>query len=92
MPRLLPFWRNATWALLIFTAWMILITVMTASLAPAVLWLIGLFVVVILWLASRSKLNVPIYGPAGRKWIVSAATAERRVRNGWTYQPQATRP
>ncbi len=58
MTRLLPQWRKATWALLIFTAWMILISTTTPSVAPIVLWFIGLFVVVLLWLISRSKLDI----------------------------------
>jgi hypothetical protein len=76
---------------LIFTAWMILIWATTASVAPIVLWFIGLFVVLLLPLMSRSKLNVRINGPGGREWTVSAATAERRVRVGWSYAPQAER-
>jgi hypothetical protein len=92
MNRFLPKWRTATWALLIFTAWMIIIWATTASMAPIVLWFIGLLVVVALRLMSRPKQNVRIYGPNGREWLVSAMTAERRVRNGWTYQPQAARP
>jgi hypothetical protein len=92
MTRFLPHWRTATWALLIFTAWMILMWATTASAAPIVMWFIGLFVVLGLWLVSGTKLNTRIYGPAGQEWIVSAATAERRVRSGWSYQPAASRP
>jgi hypothetical protein len=92
MARFFPAWRKATWALLIFTVWMIVMWATTGSVAPIVMWFIGLLVVVILWFLTSNKLNVPIYGPAGQQWIVSAATAERRVRSGWSYQPQATRP
>jgi hypothetical protein len=70
----------------------IVMWVATASVAPIVLWFIGLAVVLGLWLIRGTQLNVPIYGPAGQRWIVSAATAERRVRSGWSYQPQVTRP
>jgi hypothetical protein len=90
--RFLPQVPTAVWALLIFTTWMIIMWATTASIAPIVLWFIGLFVVAVLRLMSRPKQNVPIYGPGGREWLVSAATAERRVRRGWSYQPQATRP
>jgi hypothetical protein len=88
MTRFLPHWPKATWALLIFTAWMILISATTTTMAPVVLWFVGLSVVVLLWLVSGTKLNVRIYGPGGKEWTVSAATAKRRVGNGWSYQPQ----
>ena len=88
--RFLP--RGSTWALLILTVWMIVMWATTGSIAPMVLWSVGLFVVVLLRLISRPKQNVRIYGPNGREWVVSAATAERRVRDGWSYQPQASRP
>jgi hypothetical protein len=92
MTRFLPRWRVATWALLLLTAWMIILWVTTASFAPMVLWFIGLVGVVALRLLSRPRQNVRIYGPNGREWLVSARIAERRVRNGWSYQPQAPRP
>jgi hypothetical protein len=92
MTRFFPVWRKATWALLIFTVWMIVMWATTASVAPIVLWFIALSVVIALWLIRGTQLNVPIYGPAGQEWIVSAATAERRVRSGWSYQPQVIRP
>jgi hypothetical protein len=92
MDRFLPHWRTATWAVLIFTAWMIIMWATTASIAPLVLWFIGLFVVVVLRLMSRPSQNVPIYGPNGKEWVVTAAMAERRVKTGWSYEPQATRP
>jgi hypothetical protein len=56
------------------------------------MWFIGLFVVVLLRLMSTQKQNVHIYGPNGKDWIVSALAAERRVRNGWSYEPQAPQP
>jgi hypothetical protein len=92
MTRFLPHWLTATWALLIFTAGMIIMWATTGSIAPMVLWLIGMFVVVVLWFMNRPKLNVRIYGPSGKEWTVSAATAERRVAHGWSYEPQASRP
>ena len=42
----------------IFTAWMILISATTPSVAPIILWFIGLFVVILLWLVSRFNPNV----------------------------------
>lgn len=93
MTRLLPHGPTAVWALVIFTAWMIIMWATTGSIAPMVLWFIGLFVVVLLWLMNRPRQNVRIYGPSGRsEWLVSAATAERRVKKGWSYEPQASRP
>jgi hypothetical protein len=71
---------------------MILMWATTGSIAPLVMWFAGLAVVVVLWLASRPRQNVHIFGPNGQEWIVSAVTAERRVRNGWSYQPQNPRP
>ena len=90
--RFLPQGSTAIWALLIFTAWMIIMWATTASIAPIVLWFIGLFVVIVLRFMSRPKQNVRIYGPNGTEWVVSAVTAERRVRHGWSYQPEPSRP
>lgn len=92
MTRFFPVWRKATWALLIFTVWMVVMWATTGSVAPIVMWFIGLAVVLGLWLIRGTQLNTPIYGPAGQQWIVSAATAERRVRSGWSYEPQVIRP
>ena len=90
MTRFVPQWRKATWALLIFTAWMIVISAVTTTMAPVVLWFIGMFVLVLVWFLSRTELNVRIYGPGGKEWTVSAATATRRVRSGWSYEPLAS--
>jgi hypothetical protein len=90
--RFLPQLSTTSWALLIVTAWMVILWATTASLAPIVMWFIGLFVVVLLRLMSTQKQNVHIYGPNGKDWIVSALAAERRVRNGWSYEPQAPQP
>jgi hypothetical protein len=68
---------------------MIIMWATTGSIAPIVLWFIGLSVVVLLWLLNGPKQNVLIYGPGGKKWTVTAALAERRVGRGWTYEPQA---
>jgi hypothetical protein len=92
MTRFLPQWRTATWALLVFTAWMIIMWATTGSIAPIVLWFIGLFVVVVLQVMNGPKQDVLIYGPGGKKWTVTAALAERRVKQGWSYEPQAARP
>ena len=91
MTRFLLHWRTATWALLVFTAWMIIMWATTGSIAPIVLWFIGLFVVVLLQVINGPKQNVPIYGPGGKKWTVNAALAKRRVGQGWSYEPQAPR-
>jgi uncharacterized membrane protein YhaH (DUF805 family) len=90
--RFLPQGSTGIWALLIFTTWMIIMWATTASIAPIVLWFIGLLVVLLLRLISRPKQNVRIYGPNGQEWVVSAMSAARRVRNGWSYQPLASRP
>ena len=92
MTRFLPQWKIGTWAFLLFTAWLILMWATTASAAPILMWFIGLFVALGLWLLSGPKLNVRIYGPNGQEWMVSAATAERRVRGGWSYEPQPSQP
>ena len=89
MTRYLPHLPTASWALLIFTAWMIIMWATTASIAPIVLWFIGLCVLLLLRLMNRPKQNVRIYGPGGKKWTVTAALAERRVGQGWSYEPQA---
>lgn len=56
MSQLLP-QRTATRAPLIFTAvmgaLMIVIAVGATSMGPIAIWFVGLFVVVLLWLASR---------------------------------------
>ena len=88
MTRFLHQARIATWGLGILTAWMVVMWATTGSLVPMVLWFIGLAVVIVLWLLNRPKQNVHIFGPSGKEWVVSAATAERRVRSGWTYEPQ----
>ena len=92
MTRFLPHWRKATWAIVIFTGLMGAWFVMSATLAPLIVWFAGMVVLVTVWLLSRNGLNVLIYGPGGREWTVTAALAERRVGNGWSYEPQTARP
>ena len=53
MTRFLPQLSTAFWAVLIVTAWMIVMWATTGSIAPIVLWSIGLFVVIGLRLLSR---------------------------------------
>jgi len=90
--RYLPRWLTATWTLLIFTIGMIIVWAVTGSLAPVVLWSVALATLAVLWIVNRPRQNIRIYGPNGQEWMVSAATAERRVRSGWSYEPQASRP
>ena len=53
-----------------------------------VIWFIGFIVLGLIWLMSRPKDNVLIYGPDGQQVTVSEKEAQRRVkRGGWTYQP-----
>lgn len=91
MTRFLPHWGTAIWALLIATAWMMIMWATTGSIVPMVLWFVGLSVVLLLWVLKRPRQNVRIYGPSGQEWLVKAATAERRIKSGWSYEPQAIR-
>ncbi|HET7582296.1 MAG TPA: hypothetical protein VFL75_06050 [Candidatus Limnocylindria bacterium] len=87
MTRFLPNAPTATSALVMFTVGMVAIWVVTASIVPVVLWLIGMTAVLLRWLMGRPRQNVHIYGPGGKEWVVKASTAERRIRDGWSYQP-----
>lgn len=94
MTRFVPHWRKATWALLIFTALAaigLLINVGTGGgIAPLIVfYFLGVIVLGLIWLLSRSNLTTAIVGPQGQRWIVSARTAERRNRSGWSYAPTA---
>jgi hypothetical protein len=93
MTRFLPHWRKATWALLIFTVlagvWILANIGRGDGVAPIVLSLIGVAVLGPIWFLGRSNLNTAIVGPQGQRWIVSAKTAERRSRSGWSYAPTA---
>ena len=53
MIRFLPQVSTILWAVLIGTAWMIVMWATTGSIAPIVLWFIGLFVVIGLRVMSR---------------------------------------
>lgn len=55
-----------------------------------IIWFIGFLVLGLIWLMSRPKDNVVIYGPQGQQVTVSEKEAKRRVeKQGWTYQPPA---
>lgn len=51
-----------------------------------ILWFIGFVVLGLVWLMSRPKDNVTIYGPDGQEVRVSEKEARRRVSKGWRYQ------
>jgi hypothetical protein len=91
MIRFLPHWRKATWALGMFTALasaLILSSIGTgASIVPIVFSIIGGTVLGLIWLTSRSRFTTMIFGPQGQQWMVSAKTAESRIRAGWSYSP-----
>jgi hypothetical protein len=58
-----------------------------------VVWFIGFIVLGLIWLMSRPKDNVVIYGPSGQQVTVSEKEAKRRVeKQGWTYQPPPVPP
>jgi hypothetical protein len=59
-----------------------------------IIWFIGFIVLGLIWLMSRPKDNVLIYGPDGQQVNVSEKEAKRRLKKGWTYQPkgEATQP
>jgi hypothetical protein len=53
-----------------------------------IIWFIGFIVLGLIWLMSRPKDNVVLYGPEGQQITVSEKEAQRRIkRGGWTYQP-----
>jgi hypothetical protein len=52
-----------------------------------VIWFIGFIVLGLVWLMSRPKDNVIVYGPDGQQVTVSEKEAKKRVSKGWTYQP-----
>jgi hypothetical protein len=51
------------------------------------LWFIGFLILGLVWLMSRPKENVVVYGPEGQQVTVTEKEAKRRVGKGWTYQP-----
>jgi hypothetical protein len=54
-----------------------------------IIWFIGFIVLGLIWLMSRPKENVIVYGPEGQQMTVSEKEAKKRVTKGWTYQPPA---
>jgi hypothetical protein len=53
-----------------------------------IIWFLGFIVLGLIWLMSRPKDNVVIYGPQGQQVSVSEKEAKRRVtKQSWTYQP-----
>jgi hypothetical protein len=52
-----------------------------------VIWFIGFIVLGLIWLMSRPKENVVVYGPSGQQVTVSEKEAKRRVeKQGWSYR------
>lgn len=56
------------------------------------IWFIGFIVLGLIWLMSRPKENVVVYGPEGQQVTVSEKEAKKRVGKGWTYQPPTSQP
>lgn len=52
-----------------------------------ILWFIGFIILGLIWLMSRPKENVVVYGPDGQQVTVSEKEAKKRTSKGWTYQP-----
>jgi hypothetical protein len=56
-------------------------------------WFLGFLVFGLIWLMSRPKDNVLVYGPQGQQVTVSEKEAKRRVdKQGWSYTPPVKRP
>jgi len=55
-------------------------------------WFVGFVVLGLVWLMSRPKESVLIYGPQGQAMSVSEGEAKRRVTKGWTYTAPTTTP
>jgi hypothetical protein len=54
------------------------------------IWFIGFIVLGLIWLMSRPKDNVVVYGPQGQQMMLSEKEARRRVdQDGWTYRPSS---
>lgn len=51
-----------------------------------VIWFIGFIILGLIWLMSRPKDNVTVFGPDGQQVQVSEKEASRRVKSGWSYQ------
>jgi hypothetical protein len=56
------------------------------------IWFLGFVILGIIWLMSRPKENVIVYGPQGQQVTVTEKEAQQRVASGWTYQPAAAPP
>lgn len=51
------------------------------------IWFLGFIVLGLIWLMSRPKDNVLVYGPSGQEVRVTEKEARKRVKKqGWTYQ------
>lgn len=57
-----------------------------------VIWFIGFIVLGLIWLMSRPKENVVVYGPEGQQVTVSEKEAKRRVGKGWSYHHPGNQP
>lgn len=58
-----------------------------------IVWFLGFLVLGLIWLMSRPKDNVVIYGPNGQEVRVSEKEARRRVdKQGWAYQRPTAPP
>lgn len=56
------------------------------------IWFIGFIVLGLIWLMSRPKENVVVFGPEGQQMTVSEKEAKKRVSKGWTYQAPTRQP
>lgn len=57
--------------------------------AILMVWFLGFIVLGLVWLMSRPKDNVVVYGPNGQQVTVSEKEAKKRVeKQGWSYRPQ----
>jgi hypothetical protein len=53
------------------------------------IWFLGFIVFGLIWLMSRPKDNVAVYGPQGQQVTVSEKEAKKRVdKQGWSYTPR----
>ena len=58
-----------------------------------IIWFIGFIVLGLIWLMSRPKDNVLVYGPQGQQVTVSEKEARRRVeKQGWSYTTRQEPP
>jgi len=56
-------------------------------------WFLGFIVFGLIWLMSRPKDNVLVYGPRGQQMTVSEKEAKKRVeKQGWSYTPKSGEP